>query len=474
MRSHIANGWRRRQKPVSRGADCSNGCEMPKPPRISVVTPSYNQGRFLGRTIDSVLAQGYPDLEHIVVDGMSTDDTPRVLACYPHLRVLREPDDGQADAINKGFQLATGQILCFLNSDDTFLPGALQRVSREIDPAHGRHIVMGRCIYIDEDDVPTGLEVPCAYEGHRRMLEVWKGHCVPQPATFWTAEAWRRCGPIDKCVQLVPDYDLMCRFSRRYRFHEIDQVLATYRLHPASKSCANSERDIIENAIRVSRRYWGSPLGLRYWLLRASLARHHSQRRRARLRTALDHWVGARGALAAGHRLRAVALWLLGVGLAPRVAARRFAALHGIGAGRRESPLTRAWRSFTGAHDDGMAAPDFRTTIMLRPEHATLRLDGRCVLPWLPRTTHLQVSIDDQAAAHFQVSGRGVFTIKMTLDNLTPGPHRLRIVSAPTVVPHDYTGFGDLRPLGFRLERLLLEERSASAEPPSARRLAAG
>jgi glycosyltransferase involved in cell wall biosynthesis len=448
---------------------------MPKPPRISVVTPSYNQGRFLGRTIDSVLAQGYPELEHIVVDGMSTDDTSQVLARYPHLRVLREPDDGQADAINKGFQLATGEILCFLNSDDTFLPGALQRVAREIDPARGRHIVMGRCIYIDENDIPTGLEVPSAYEGHLRILEVWKTHCVPQPATFWTAEAWRRCGPIDKRVQLVPDYDLMCRFSRSYRFHEIDQVLATYRLHAASKSCANTEHDIIENAIRVSRSYWGSPLGLRYWLLRASLTQHRSQWRRARLQKALDHWAGARGALAGGHRLKAAVLWLLGVGLAPRVAARRFVAVHGIGAGRRpESPLTRAWRSFTGAHDDGMAAPDFRTTIMLRPEHATLRLEGRRVLPWLPLATHLQVSIDDEVATHYQALEPGLFTINITLANLTPGPHRLRIISAPTVVPDDYTGLGDLRPLGFKLERLLLEERSAAAEPLIERRLAAG
>src|SRR5206468_5733093 len=103
-------------------------------PRISVVTSSYNQGRFLGRTIDSVLAQDYPNLEHIVVDGMSADETPAVLARYPHLRVLREKDRGQADAINKGFRLATGDVYCFLNSDDTFLPGALHRVAREVDP----------------------------------------------------------------------------------------------------------------------------------------------------------------------------------------------------------------------------------------------------------------------------------------------------------------------------------------------------
>ena len=96
---------------------------MPTSPRISVVTCSYNQGAFLARTLESVLGQAYPNLEHIVVDGMSSDGTPQVLERYPHLRVIREPDRGQSDAINKGFRLATGEIFCFLNSDDTLEPG---------------------------------------------------------------------------------------------------------------------------------------------------------------------------------------------------------------------------------------------------------------------------------------------------------------------------------------------------------------
>src|SRR5207245_1968885 len=144
-------------------------------PRISVVTSSYNQGRFIAQAIESVLGQGYPCFEHIVVDGMSVDDTAAILARYPHLRILREPDGGQAEAINKGFRLATGDIYCFLNSDDTLVPGAFQCVARELDPQRGRHIVMGRCRYLDEEGCPTGLEHPCAYQDHRRVLEIWKG-----------------------------------------------------------------------------------------------------------------------------------------------------------------------------------------------------------------------------------------------------------------------------------------------------------
>src|SRR5208283_1329998 len=173
-----------------------------------------------------------PDFEHIIVDGMSTDETPVVLGRYPHLHVIREPDRGQAVAINKGFHRATGQIFCFLNSDDTFLPGAFHCVAGAIDPERGRHIVTGRCIYIGADGRPTGREHPCAYRDHLRVLEAWKVHCLPQPSTFWTADVWRRCGPLDEREPLVLDYDLFCRFSRDYHFYIIDQVLAAYRLHP--------------------------------------------------------------------------------------------------------------------------------------------------------------------------------------------------------------------------------------------------
>ena len=137
-----------------------------------MVTPSFNQGAFLERTIASVEAQDYPDLEHIVVDGMSTDDTPDVLARHPRLVVIREPDKGQADAINKGLARAAGSVLCVLNSDDTFAPGALRRVAAEIDPARGRHVVLGRCRFVDEADRFLGFEHPSGFESHRRVLEI--------------------------------------------------------------------------------------------------------------------------------------------------------------------------------------------------------------------------------------------------------------------------------------------------------------
>ncbi len=233
-------------------------------PRISIVTSSYNHARFIGRTIESVLAQGYPDVEHIVVDGMSTDHTVEVLAGYTHLKVIREPDRGQADAINKGFRTATGQIFAFLNSDDTLEPGALHAIATAIDPRVGRHVVLGRCRFIDERDRFLGVEHPSGFTSHRRVLEIWKGHLLPQPAVFWTREVWETCGPLSINERLMLDYDLFCRFSKRYTFWPLDRILANYRLHLDSITSSMTDAERLEQAIQVSRRYWGSPLEVQY------------------------------------------------------------------------------------------------------------------------------------------------------------------------------------------------------------------
>ena len=102
---------------------------MERRPRISIVTPSFNQAKYIVATIESVMGQDYPNVEHIVIDGGSTDGTLDSLGRYPHLKLVSEPDRGHADAVNKGFRLATGEIWGFLNSDDTLLPGALLRVA---------------------------------------------------------------------------------------------------------------------------------------------------------------------------------------------------------------------------------------------------------------------------------------------------------------------------------------------------------
>jgi hypothetical protein len=419
-----------------------------------------------------VLAQNYPNLEHIVVDGMSTDDTPAILARYPHLRVIREPDNGQADAINKGFRAATGEIFCFLNSDDTFLPGALHRVAQEIDPARGRHIVMGRCRFVDEAGNFIGVEHPSAFESHRRVLEIWKGYCIPQPAVFWTREVWERCGPLDERERLMLDYDLFCRFSKQYRFHTIDQVLATYRLQAQSKTSSVTDEQRLEQAIGVSRRYWGAPTSLQGAQIRASYAAFRLDRRRRAvgwLRKGREAWWQSRRAqtlpyLAAGALLApdVVTDVLLMPFVKPRVwklldrggrVARRVRRLIKP---PKPHPATLAWRDFTAMHADSWVGPRYIAQIDVAPGQNRLRLAGGTQGFRLPRPITVQLLVDGTPIGRYPLGRGQSFEVSIPLPTLAPGAHELTIISNTFIVPYNYIGIEDYRPLAFKLNELVV------------------
>lgn len=235
------------------------------PPRISIITPSFNQGSFIEATILSVLEQGYPDLEHIIVDGGSTDGTLAILASYPHLTVISEPDHGQAEALNKGLRRVSGEIIGWLNSDDTYYPGALAGAVEAIDPARGIYIAMGRCAYIDEAGKPTGAEHPSAFVSHRRTVEVWKGYTIPNPAVFFHRRVYEECGGLDESLYFALDFDLFCRYTARFPITVVDKVWATYRLHQSAKTSEQSQGELLEKSLEVSRRYWGSFGSQQWW-----------------------------------------------------------------------------------------------------------------------------------------------------------------------------------------------------------------
>ena len=432
-------------------------------PRISVVTPSLNQGGFLERTIASVVAQEYPDVEHIVVDGMSTDETPEVLARHPHLRLIRERDRGHADALNKGLRAATGAVLCVLNSDDTFVPGALHRVAAEVDPARGRHVVLGRCRFIDESDRFLGMEHPSGFESHRRVLEIWKGHALPQPAIFWSREAWERCGPFDETAGPFLDYDFFCRLSREHEFHHVDQVLAHYRLHPSSQTSSMTDRERLERVIPVSRRYWGPPTRALYWRLLASWLDYRVDRRRRAvglLRRGREAW--RRGRPLSG-TLRATA----GALLAPDVLAdvvvlpalrawtQRVVATRVLAPSR--DPQTLAWRDFESVHADGWVGPVLVRGIEVPAGFSHVLLRGTLWSAHFQPGLALAFFVDGQSFGRHEV-GRGPgFTMTVPLTGVAPGPHELRVEASAWVVPDRHFGNHDYRPLSYRLDGLEVE-----------------
>jgi glycosyltransferase involved in cell wall biosynthesis len=435
---------------------------MARSPRISIVTPSLNQGRYIVDTIESVVAQRYPDVEHIVVDGGSTDGTLEILARHPHLKVIAEPDRGHADAINKGFRVATGDVLAFLNSDDTLAPGALQRVEREIDPSSGRHVVMGRCRFIDEHGRFTGIEHPRHFQSHRRVLEVWKGHTIPQPAVFWTPEVWRTCGPMDERVRTAwIDYDLFCRVSQRYRFHVVDQVLANYRLHPDSKTRRSTEAERVDEAIRLSRRYWGSPLRPGYWRLVSSLALYRLDRAgRARrlLRRAHDRW-------RAGRRLSALIPGVGGALLAPEItfyltvypALRDGAksALKRVRSSRGEPdgvpPETAVYFAHTEPWPDGWVGPRLVVSTSADGDAAAVEVSGCLELTYMTKPFVLTVWIDGAYVGQHTIDQGGDFVARIPLPRPIPaGVHAVEVEASAWFVRHRFVKDMDFRPLSWR------------------------
>ena len=232
-------------------------------PRISIVTPSFNQGAFIGDTIRSVLDQGYPDLEYIVIDGGSTDQTLEVLQKYGNsLRWISEPDRGQAHALNKGLRLTTGEIIGFLNSDDVYEPGALFKVGRFF-AAHPRASwLTGRCRTVDLD----GKEIRRPITLYKNL---WLNSCsrrallilnyISQPATFWRRDVLATVGEFDESLVYAMDYDYWLRLARHYRLWTVDDYLASFRVHPASKAGSSASAQF-DSDLSILRRHADSRL----------------------------------------------------------------------------------------------------------------------------------------------------------------------------------------------------------------------
>ena len=211
-------------------------------PRISVVTPSYNHGRFIEETIRSVVMQGYPNLEYIVIDGGSNDNTVEIISKYEKNITywVSEKDQGQSHAINKGFEKATGQILAYLNSDDVYMPYTLRLVA-EIFATYGLQWLTGHRSHLVNQDVLAPL--PAATTKFNSHL-YQKGFHVPwvmgwnqQPSTFWSADIFNLCGKkFNESMQCSFDIDLWIRFSKHADLVYIRSVLAMMRQHAEQKS----------------------------------------------------------------------------------------------------------------------------------------------------------------------------------------------------------------------------------------------
>ncbi len=223
-------------------------------PLISIVTPSYEQGRYLERTIYSVLSQSYPRLEYVVQDGGSSDETRAVLERFGGsvTHWTSEPDEGQADAINRGFARTEGEIMAYLNSDDLLLPGSLAYVARYFAEHPRVDVVYGHRILIDEHDRQVGAWVLPRHDG--RTLTV--ADYIPQETMFWRREAWERAGArIDTSLTFAIDWDLLLRLREAdARMVRLPRYLGAFRVHAEQKTAreqlaCRSESELLQRRV---------------------------------------------------------------------------------------------------------------------------------------------------------------------------------------------------------------------------------
>ena len=254
---------------------------MPSP-KISIVTPSYNSGKFIRRTIESILGQNYENLEYILQDGGSTDETLAILDEYQSkvAHCTSAPDKGQYEAINKGFALATGEVMAWLNADDTYLQGTLPLIGKVFEQfPQIKWLTTRYPLAINENDmlistsVIPGFSMHGFLRGDNLPAMGWEGTAfIQQESTFWRRSLWEQAGGyVDSELQYAADFELWARFFQQEELYAIDVPLACFRKHASQKTSTNFQR-YLEEAGAVFTQIGGRVPAPRLQALRLRLA----------------------------------------------------------------------------------------------------------------------------------------------------------------------------------------------------------
>jgi glycosyltransferase involved in cell wall biosynthesis len=274
---------------------------MADPLTISIVTPSFNTGRYLGKAIASVLQQDWPHINYLVMDGGSTDSTADVLRSFGEkLRWVSEKDDGQSDAINKGFARTRGEILAWLNADDVYAPGAVRHAMEYFQAHPDVALVYGNADYID---ARGNLIAPCAHIepfNYRRLL--YYSDYIVQPAAFFRRSTFEAAGGLDASLNWTMDYDLWLKIARRFKIAYLPQLLAHYRWLDNNKTATGGRARLDEISRVIKTHGAGIPAYVRLEYVNFFLQQAVQSLRQGHVVAALADVARANGKLFGSHR----------------------------------------------------------------------------------------------------------------------------------------------------------------------------
>lgn len=214
-------------------------------PKISIITPSFNQAKFIDEAIKSVINQNYPNFEHIIIDNCSADGTIDILKKYPHLSWISEPDKGQSDALNKGFRKATGEFIGWLNADDTYLPDCFYSIVKILEEHPESDVVYGDYRWVDQkgDLIKHRREIDFDLFIFKYLHVTY----IPSTATFFRSYIFKEVNFLDVNYELANDFELFLRIALKgHRFIHMRSFLADFRWHPESKSKLYTDKQIRE------------------------------------------------------------------------------------------------------------------------------------------------------------------------------------------------------------------------------------
>ncbi|NQU87011.1 MAG: glycosyltransferase [Mariniphaga sp.] len=205
-------------------------------PKISIVTPSFNQSEYIEETILSVINQNYPNLEYIIIDGGSTDRSIDIIKKYEkHIHYwISEKDNGMYEAINKGFRKSTGEVLCWINSDDIFFENSLFKVAEIFSQLNYVDWITGRCGYIDKEGNKTRVSRKKLYNQELLKSGFYKSpysYLVNQNVVFWRRELWEKVGGVNEDLKCASDFVLWTKFANEAELFFVDYIFSAFRNH---------------------------------------------------------------------------------------------------------------------------------------------------------------------------------------------------------------------------------------------------